>query len=93
VIISFKDNQTKSVFEGECPRRLGYDLCNASFRKLVLLHAAIDLKDLRVPPGNKLESLKGNRKGQYSIRVNDRWRICFRWINGNAFDVEIVDYH
>ena len=62
-------------------------------RKLLYLHRARRLEDLKVPPGNRLEALKGDRKGQYSIRVNDQWRICFRWDDGNAYDVEIVDYH
>jgi proteic killer suppression protein len=93
VINSFKNSQTKAVFEGECPRQMGNVLCNAALRKLVLLHAATDINDLRIPPGNRLEVLKGDRKGQNSIRINDRWRLCFRWLNGNAFDVELVDYH
>jgi proteic killer suppression protein len=62
-------------------------------RKLLLLHRAKSLDDLRVPPGNRLEALRGNRKGQYSIRINDQWRICFLWVQGDARDVEIVDYH
>jgi proteic killer suppression protein len=62
-------------------------------RKLLLIEAAENVEDLRLPPGNKLESLKGNRKEQYSIRINDQWRICFKWSSGNATDVEIVDYH
>lgn len=62
-------------------------------RKLLLLHRAKSLDDLRVPPGNRLEALRGNRKGQYSIRINDQWRICFVWAQGDARDVEIVDYH
>ena len=62
-------------------------------RKLLYLHRARSLQDLRVPPGNRLEALKGDRKGQHSIRINDRWRICFVWTEGDAFDVEIVDYH
>ena len=62
-------------------------------RKLWILDAALDLKDLRVPPANHLEALRGNREEQYSIRINQQWRICFRWVNGDAYDVEIVDYH
>lgn len=64
-----------------------------AYKKLILLHAATDINDLRIPPGNRLEILQGNRKGQHSIRINDQWRICFRWVDGNAFEVEIVDYH
>jgi proteic killer suppression protein len=62
-------------------------------KKLVILDAAVDLNDLRVPPGNRLEALRGNRKGQHSIRINDQWRICFKWRNGSAYEVEITDYH
>jgi proteic killer suppression protein len=68
-------------------------LARAALRKLLLLDAAETVEDLRVPPGNRVERLTGKRKGQYSIRVNDQWRICFRWGQGNAVDVEIVDYH
>jgi len=64
-----------------------------AYRKLVQLHNARTLDDLRVPPGNRLESLSGDRSGQYSIRINDQWRVCFRWLDGEAYDVEIVDYH
>jgi len=74
-------------------RKLPYDVQWAALRKLLILDAADSLEDLRVPPGNRLEKLSGNRKGQYSIRVNDRWRICFRWEEGGAAAVEIVDYH
>lgn len=63
------------------------------YRKLLLLHAAMDINDLRIPPGNRLEKLKGNREGQYSIRINDQWRLCFVWSNGQALNVEIADYH
>jgi proteic killer suppression protein len=69
------------------------DLQKGALRKLVLLHGSTDINDLKAPPGNRLESLKGNRKGQYSIRINEKYRICFKWNNGNALDVEIVDYH
>lgn len=62
-------------------------------RKLLVLDGAISLEDLRIPPGNRLEKLRGDRSGQYSVRVNDQWRVCFRWVDGNAEDVEIVDYH
>jgi len=68
-------------------------LQRAALRKLLLLDAAETLQDLRVPPGNRLEKLAGDREGQYSIRINDQWRVCFCWENGNAHDVEIVDYH
>lgn len=68
-------------------------LQRAAQRKLVMLDAAEDLRDLAVPPGNRLEKLSGDREGQYSIRINERWRICFRWAEGDAYDVEVVDYH
>jgi len=64
-----------------------------AYRKLLILHAAVDLRDLRIPPGNRLEKLRGSRKGQFSIRVNDQYRICFTWRSGDAYQVEIVDYH
>jgi len=72
---------------------LAKPILTAALRKLLILDAAECLDDLRVPPGNRLEKLKGDRDGQHSIRINDQWRICFRWEDGNAFDVEIVDYH
>ncbi len=65
----------------------------SALRKLIQLHTISDLQELRIPPANRLESLKGNRKNQYSIRINDQWRLCFRWENGDAFEVEIIDYH
>ena len=69
------------------------DLFKIARRRLGLLEDAKELKDLRIPPGNRLEKLKGDRAGQHSIRINDQWRVCFRWVEGNAFDVEITDYH
>lgn len=69
------------------------ELQKAALRKLLLIHGSTDINDLRIPPGNRLEALKGDRKGQYSIRINEKYRICFKWNNGNAIDVEIVDYH
>lgn len=92
MIISFADKDTKKLFEtGICPR-LG-QAARGALRKLRILHATTRLESLRIPSGNRLESLKGNRLGQYSIRVNDRFRICFVWEDGNAYNVEIVDYH
>ncbi|MPZ67969.1 MAG: type II toxin-antitoxin system RelE/ParE family toxin [Actinobacteria bacterium] len=93
MIRSFRDNDTRRLFERSPVRRFGNDVRRAAFRKLRMLDAAVNLADLRVPPGNRLERLKGARTGEYSIRINDQWRICFRWEPGEAHDVEIVDYH
>ncbi len=93
MIQSFADRDTERLFQREPVRRLPAELQRLLLRKLGLVDAAEQLEDLRVPPGNRLEKLKGNRAGQHSVRVNDQWRICFRWKDGNAYDVEIVDYH
>jgi proteic killer suppression protein len=93
VIRSFRDAQTRKVFEREHVRRFGPDVQRQAHRKLLLLDAAERLEELRVPPGNRLERLVGDRADQHSIRVNDQWRICFRWKDGDAYDVEICDYH
>jgi proteic killer suppression protein len=93
VIRSFRDRETEKVFERERSRRLPPNVQRRAHRKLLLLDAAETVEDLRVPPGNRLESLSGDRIGQRSIRINDQWRICFRWERGDAYDVEITDYH
>ena len=93
MIRGFRDRDTESVFHRERSRRLPSTLQRIAQRKLAILHAADSVQDLRVPPGNRLERLSGDREGQHSIRINDRWRICFYWRNGDAHDVEIVDYH
>jgi len=93
VIQSFANSETKKVFQRQRSRRLPPDVQRRAHRKLLLLDAAEGLYDLRVPPGNRLERLVGNRSGQHSIRINEQWRICFRWDRGNAHDVEITDYH
>ena len=93
VIRSFRDTETRKVFERERARKLPPDLQRRAHRKLLLLDAAERLEELRVPPGNRLERLAGDRAGQHSIRINDQWRICFRWKEGDAHDVEICDYH
>jgi proteic killer suppression protein len=93
VIKSFADKTTAAVFAGEQARRLPPEIQQAARRKLKLVDAATSLDALRVPPGNRLEALKGDRKGQHSIRINDQWRICFRWDADGAALVEIVDYH
>jgi proteic killer suppression protein len=92
VIKSFKDKQTERLFHDLPVARLrAFE--RPARRKLLYLHRARVRQDLAAPPGNRLEALKGDRRGQYSIRINERWRICFRWEEGSAFDVEIVDYH
>jgi proteic killer suppression protein len=93
MIVSFRDANTRRLFHREPVKRIPTPLQRAALRKLVMLHAADSLDDLRVPPGNRLEQLHGARQGQYSIRVNDQWRICFVWREGNAEQVEMVDYH
>jgi toxin HigB-1 len=93
MIRSFSSRETERLFQRERVRKIPANIQRVALRKLRMLHRAIDLNDLRVPPANRLEALKGNRKGQYSIRVNNQFRICFRWLDGDAFDVEIVDYH
>lgn len=93
MIQRFRDRDTEQLFRGYFSRRLPPELQRLARRKLLQLDAATQLDTLRVPPGNRLEALKGNRKGQHSIRINDQWRICFTWRAGHAYDVEIVDYH
>jgi len=93
VIQSFADKATAAIFSGLEVRRLPPEVQASARRKLKLIDAAGSLESLRVPPGNRLEALRGDRKGRWSIRINDQWRICFRWTHGDAFDVEIVDYH
>jgi proteic killer suppression protein len=93
VIVSFRSAEAARVWSGQISRRLPRDIQAGALRKLRLLNAARMLSDLRVPPGNRLEALTGNRAGQHSIRINDQWRICFRWTDGGPADVEIVDYH
>lgn len=93
MIQSFADSETKTIFDGFVSRRLPQNLQPVMHRKLLMLDAAAKLDDLRVPPGNRLEALKGARKGQHSIRVNQQWRICFRWTAHGPMAVEIVDYH
>jgi proteic killer suppression protein len=92
MIVSFRDVETEALWlHGKS--RLPPDLQHRAFKKLAILNAAVALDNLRVPPGNGLEALRGTRAGQYSIRVNDQYRVCFRWQAGNAFDVEVVDDH
>jgi proteic killer suppression protein len=93
VIKSFADRDTEALFQRQTVRRYPTDLLRIMLRKLVAVDAAEALDDLRVPPGNRLEKLKADRAGQHSIRANDQWRVCFRWKDADAYEVEIVDYH
>jgi toxin HigB-1 len=93
MIASFRDEDTERFWQTGSSRRLPADLRLRALKKLLLLHAAVALDNLMVPPGNKLEALRADRKGQHSIRINDQYRICFVWRDGNAHQVEIVDYH
>ena len=93
MIQSFADKATAAIFSGQEIRRLPREVQEVARRKLKVLDAVSSLEGLRVPPGNRLEALRGDRRGQWSIRINDQWRICFRWANGDAFEVEVVDYH
>ena len=93
MIRSFATRETSEPFFGRSSRRIPGDVQRRALQKLVAIHAAVGLDELRRIPGNRLEKLKGNRAEQHSIRINDQWRICFAWRAGDAFDVEIVDYH
>jgi proteic killer suppression protein len=93
VIRTFASKETEKIFHRQAVQKFPPNLRRVAQRKLLLLDAAEQLDDLLVPPGNRLEKLAGDRKGQHSIRINDQWRICFRWSKGDAYDVEIVDYH
>ena len=90
---SFKDNETEKIFNRQRSRKLPQDIQQTALRKLRVLKNAKSVQDLHAPPGNRLEKLSGDRAGQSSIRINDQWRICFRWHQGDAYDVEICDYH
>ena len=93
MIQSFADKPTEALWLGHRPPKLPPSIHKVALRKLTQLEASSSLHELRFPPGNHLEALKGDRAGQHSIRVNDQYRVCFRWLDGNAHDVEIVDYH
>ena len=93
MIRSFKSKETEKVFNRERSQKLPADIQQVALRKLRMLNRAVTVQDLRVPPANRLEKLSGDRAGQYSIRINDQWRICFEWDAGDAQNVEIVDYH
>ena len=93
MIKSFTDRETQQIFARQRSHRLPPDIQQVALRKLRMLNNAHALRDLQMPPANRLEKLAGDRAGQYSIRINDRWRVCFAWQDGDAYDVEIVDYH
>ena len=93
MIVSFRDRETERIWSGEGSRRLPPWIIRSAVRKLRVLDQAASVAELTAPPGNRLEALSGNRIGQFSIRINDQWRLCFRFEGGDAFDVEIVDYH
>src|SRR5439155_26251237 len=93
VIRSFRCRETEAIFNLRRSRRLPQEIQQVALRKLRMLNRSVQLEDLRIPPANRLEKLVGNRAGQWSIRINEQWRICFRWNEGDAFEVEIVDYH
>jgi len=93
MIKSFRCRETQKIFELEGSRKIASTIQKVALRKLEMLNYAAELNDLKVPPENRLEALKGHRKGQHSIRINKQWRVCFLWRGGNAYHVEIVDYH
>ena len=93
MIKSFRDRETEALFRRESSRKLPPEIQRTALRKILMIDAATALQDLRVPPGNRLETLHGDRNGQYSIRINDQWRICFRWHGGDAYELEVTDYH
>ena len=93
MIVSFKCRETEKIWNQEYSKRFPKTIQRTALRKLFMLHKAIDVEDLRIPPSNMMEKLTGDRQGQFSIRINKQWRICFHWIDENAHNVEIVDYH
>lgn len=93
MIRAFKDKEAAKIFNGRFSKKLPHTIQRIAERKLIMLHRALNLNDLRVPPANRLEALKGSREGQHSIRINDQWRICFEWREDGVYEVEIVDYH
>ena len=93
MIKTFNNAETEKIYQRQRSRKLPSDIQQVALRKLRMLNNAVTINDLRVPPANRLEKLSGNRAGQWSIRINDQWRICFRWKDTDAYDVEIADYH
>jgi proteic killer suppression protein len=93
MIRTFRDREAEKIFKREYSKRIPADIQQVALRKLRMLNRSVSINDLRIPPANRLEKMKGDREGQYSIRINDQWRICFEWYDNDAFKVEIVDYH
>ncbi|NBD37547.1 MAG: type II toxin-antitoxin system RelE/ParE family toxin [Verrucomicrobia bacterium] len=93
MIVGFRDNEAKKIWRGERSKKLPREIQQRVLNKLAMVHRSQNIHDLRVPPSNHLERMSGDREGQYSIRINQQWRLCFRWNNGNAHDLEITDYH
>jgi toxin HigB-1 len=93
VIKTFNDDETQKIYQRQRSRKLPSDIQQVALRKLRMINNSVTINDLRVPPANRLEKLSGNRAGQWSIRINDQWRVCFRWEGSDAYDVEIADYH
>lgn len=93
MIKTFKCKETHKIYKREFSKKLPQNIQRAAYKKLLMIEASMDVNDPKIPPANRLEKLSGDREGQYSIRINKQYRICFRWENGAAFDVEIVDYH
>lgn len=93
MIKSFKCKETEKIYKRLFSKKLPHTIQRSALKKLLMINRSVSMADLKIPPKNMLEELSGDRNGQYSIRINDQWRICFRWIGNDAFDVEIVDYH
>lgn len=93
MIKTFKDDEAQKIYQRQRSRKLPSDIQQVALRKLRMINNSVSINDLRVPPANRLEKLSGNRAGQWSIRINDQWRVCFRWEGSDALDVEITDYH
>jgi len=93
VIKSFKDDETRKIYQRQRSRKFPFDIQQVALRKLRMINNAVTINDLRIPPANRLEKLSGDRAGQWSVRINDQWRVCFRWEGSDAYDVEITDYH
>ena len=93
MIKAFRDNETQKIYQRQRSRKLPADIQQTALRKLRMINNAVTINDLRIPPANRLEKLSGDSAGQWSIRINDQWRVCFRWEGNDAYEVEIVDYH